>query len=322
MVTGAAGFVGGELARSLVRSGQSVRALLRQSSDSQALDALGVEVVRGELTDPQCLAAAVRDCDHVYHQAAMIRDRDTTRNDYIAINVTATESLLRAAAASGAKHFVYSSTTGIYGFVRETPLTEKTRVKPNSYYHESKYLAEQAVLRAGDETGLPVTIARLPSVIGVGKKGWEQFVRALSTPGFRCVGSGENHIHMGTVADVARGLRLCAERKTTAGRIFMLAGPAPITVNRMIEIMAEEIGARTKVPHLPDWPYRILYRFGESTYRWTKRPIHLIQRYSLYLSDKIIDTSKARDELGFQPQDDVEQAIRETVRWYVNEKLV
>lgn len=290
--------------------------LVREGSDASELESLGAEIVRGELVDPGARAAAAAGCDHVYHLAALIRDRARPREDYLAVNVSASEALVREAAATGATHFVYASSTGIHGFVRKPPLTESSPLRPNSYYHETKFLGERAVVRAGADTGLAVTVARLPSVIGVGKKGWEPFLRALSKPGFRCIGSGENHIHMGTVRDIVRGLRHCAERETGGARTYLLAGPAPMTINRMIEIMTEEIDAPRAIQHLPAWPYWVVCRLGEWLFRVTGRPVEFIHRYSLNLCDKVIDTSRARAELGFEPGDDVEEALRETVRWY------
>ncbi len=103
LVTGASGFVGGHVARALVRSGASVRALLRPSSVTSAIEDIlkQLEIVHGDLTNPGSLRAACKSCTQVYHAAADYRLWTRDPQAMYKSNVGGTENLLDAAANAG-----------------------------------------------------------------------------------------------------------------------------------------------------------------------------------------------------------------------------
>src|SRR5512142_62710 len=99
LVTGAAGFLGRALVRALLERGASVRALVRETTDTSELDARA-EVVRGDATDRAALRRAVEGCPLVYHLAGVRRAAD--RETFLSVNAGATRLLLEACLAAGA----------------------------------------------------------------------------------------------------------------------------------------------------------------------------------------------------------------------------
>jgi nucleoside-diphosphate-sugar epimerase len=114
-VTGATGSIGYMLAKRLSENGSPVRALARDLSRAWNLNSLaGVEVVAGDLRQPESLRGIVAGCSVVYHAAAKILGSDPA--SYRAVNVNGTIALLDEAIRAGVERFVHVSTVGVYGF--------------------------------------------------------------------------------------------------------------------------------------------------------------------------------------------------------------
>src|SRR5262245_43809488 len=168
-LTGATGFVGGNLARALLHDGLQVRALIRPGSDRRNIVGLPVELAEGDLDNQHKLAEQMVDCDAVFHVAAhyslWVKDRDSIYR----ANVDGTKNLLAAARAVGVKRFVHTSSVAAIGVPAPNTLgTEETRTTLEelvSDYKKSKYLAERAALQAARE-GLDVVIVNPSTPIG------------------------------------------------------------------------------------------------------------------------------------------------------------
>ena len=109
LVTGATGFLGSHIAERLVRRGESVRCLVRPTSDTSFLESLGVELVRGDITDAPSLAPALTDIDTVYHAAAMVGDW-APWSAFRSVTINGTRNVLKAAGAAGVSRFLHVST--------------------------------------------------------------------------------------------------------------------------------------------------------------------------------------------------------------------
>lgn len=167
LVTGAAGSVGKEVVEGLVKRGWSVRAFDLPGRDFSSLeDRSGIEIVRGDVTDPSSLAA-MGAVDAVVHLAALlppVSERD--REQSFKVNVEGTRHLLQAcaAAAVGEKmpHFVLSSSVATYGDTsgEEPPVRVGHSQRPVDIYGDSKVAAERLVLASG----LPYTVLRISAV--------------------------------------------------------------------------------------------------------------------------------------------------------------
>ena len=118
LVTGGTGFVGSHVVRRLCAEGLTVRVLARRTSPLRLLESLPVEVVFGDLLDPESLRNAVTGCDTVFHVAADYRLWARHPQELYRNNVEGTENILAAARTAGVNRFVCTSTVGTIRFHR------------------------------------------------------------------------------------------------------------------------------------------------------------------------------------------------------------
>jgi dihydroflavonol-4-reductase len=171
LVTGATGFLGSHVARQLSERGESVRVLVRVSSDTRALEGFRSERVAGDLRDAASLNRALEGVSHVYHVAADYRLWARDPREIYESNVNGTQNLLGAARRAGVKKFVYTSTVATIAVPRDGDLpNEQTQSSIGEMigdYKRSKFEAEQRALRAA-ESGLPVVIVNPTTPVGPG----------------------------------------------------------------------------------------------------------------------------------------------------------
>ena len=169
LVTGGAGYVGSVLVRRLLDAGRTVRVLdsFLHGAAPQAV-APGVELVRGDVRDPEARAAALAGAKEVVHLAAIVGDPACTREPEEArtVNLEATRALVREAADADVERFLFASTCSNYGRLDgDHVATEEWELKPVSLYAETKVEAELDVL-AHSENGFATTCLRFATVYG------------------------------------------------------------------------------------------------------------------------------------------------------------
>jgi NAD dependent epimerase/dehydratase len=168
LVTGSDGFIGSHLAETLVRSGLSVRALCQYNSfgswgwlDDSPLKK-DMDVVLGDVRDPEQMRTACQGIDVVFHLAALIAIPYSYQApaSYVDTNVHGTLNLLNAARAAGCSRFVQTSTSEVYGSARFVPISEAHPLHAQSPYSASKIGADALAYSYYCSFGMPVTIAR------------------------------------------------------------------------------------------------------------------------------------------------------------------
>ena len=115
LVTGATGFIGGNLVRELLKQGFQVRALVRETSNRANIDGLPVKISLGNLMDRASLDRAVADCSVLFHVAASYSFWTPHPSDVYDTNVQGTENILTAAGNAGIQRIVYTSTESTIG---------------------------------------------------------------------------------------------------------------------------------------------------------------------------------------------------------------
>ncbi|WP_412069239.1 NAD-dependent epimerase/dehydratase family protein [Rubrivirga sp. IMCC43871] len=316
LVTGATGFIGSHLVEHLVERGHQVRALALPGDDVSWLDALGVEVARGDIRQADAVQRAVAGCRHVYHLAGRTASQGGSRGLFEAINVGGTRNVAQAALDAGVERMVQCSTGGVYGFVTTGRIDERRPLRPNSPYRSTKAAAEALVQAYRQRHGLPVVTARFASVIGARATDWRGLFGAVERGGFQVIGPGENVLPLCPVGDLVTGLRLCAETPGVEGETFLLAGREPITLRRFLAAIAEALGVAPPVAHRPAAPFRLYCSLASAVYQATGREMPRAHGYALFLASGRYDLSKARQVLGYRPETPLADAIQEAVGWY------
>jgi dihydroflavonol-4-reductase len=319
LVTGATGFVGGNLVRELLADGHSVRVLVRPRSDRRALEGCAVEIAEGDLLDPDSLRRAAAGARHVYHAAADYRLWAPDLRDLYRANVDGTRHLLQAAAEAGAERIIYTSTVGAVGIPKDgTPGDEATPVSLAEMvgaYKASKFLAE----RVADEwaaRGAPVVIVNPSAPIGP----WD--VRPTPTGQMivdflngKMIGSVDTGLNVVHVRDVARG-HILAARKGRVGERYILGhrNLPLLEIFRMLSSLTGVPAPRLRVPYPVAW---VAAAAMEGVSRLTRRPpavpltaVRMARKRMYFSSDKAIR------ELGL-PQTPAETALRDAVDWFV-----
>ena len=168
LVTGAAGFLGSHVARQLLARGDSVRVLMRPSSNNRAISDLPLEYVTGDLRDAASLDRAMAGAKRVFHVAADYRLWAKNPREIYDSNVGGTKNLLAAAKKAGIEQLIYTSTVATIAVDRPELPNESTDSKLEEmigHYKRSKWMAEQDVLGAVKE-GLPVIVAMPTTPVG------------------------------------------------------------------------------------------------------------------------------------------------------------
>lgn len=314
LVTGATGFTGGHLTRTLVAKGHTVRALVRPGS--RGLASPGVEIIEGQLTNEADVRNAAAGCRRIFHVAAAFRNVKHGEQHYRDVNVGGTLNVLAAARAHGCERVVHCSTGGVHGHIEEPPAAESYRFHPGDLYQRSKLEAELAVTAAG-KSGLSTTVVRPAAIYGEGDLRFLPLFRAVQRGRFVMIGSGETRLHMVHVDDLVRGMLLAASRPEASGETFLIAGPAAPTLNELAELVADAIGARRPKLHVPVWPVYAAAWLCEMLCAplHIEPPLHR-RRVGFFTHHREFDIGKAQRVLGYEPRVGLTEGVRRTATWY------
>jgi len=318
LVTGATGFVGGAVARALVRAGVDVRVLARSRSDTQNLSGLPVERVEGDLLNPASLQKALSGCQQLYHVAAYYALWAKDPAIFYDINVTGTRNVLAAARLAGIQRTVYCSTIGAVGLPANGGLgTEVTPVSLNQmagHYKRSKYLAEQEVLKFATE-GLPVVIVNPSAPVGAGDvKPTPTGQVIVDFMKGRMPAYIETGMNIVDVDDVAAG-HLLAMEKGRQGERYIL-GCKNLMLKDVFDILSALTGVKAPSLRLPRSAVLPLAYVNHWIAHLTGQPPRIplegvkMAKYRMHY-----DCSKAVRELGI-PQTPPETALEKAVRWF------
>ncbi len=318
LVTGATGFAGSHVTRLLLARGNSVRVLVRASSDLRALDGMAVERVTGDLRDPASLPAALRGIQRVFHVAADYRLWARDPREIYESNVTGTRNLLAAARAAGVEQVIYTSTVATIAVPRTGALPDETTAatldEMIGHYKRSKFLAEQEALRAAAE-GLPVVIVNPTAPVGPGD--WKPTPTGKVILDFlqgKMPAYLDTGLNVVPVEDCAAGHLLAAERGRSGERYIL--GGRNMTLKEILDALAGITGRPAPRFRLPN-SVAMAAGFVENAFsralgRVPQIPLEGVRmaRHKMFVNGE-----KAVRELGYQPGP-VEAALERAVHWY------
>jgi nucleoside-diphosphate-sugar epimerase len=232
LVTGATGRVGSRLVHRLSESGATVRVLVRDGDRAAQMWNGGLDVVVGDLRDPDVAKQAVSGVDAVVHLAAAFRGVDDEQA--MAVNRAAAVDTAAAARDAGVRRFLFVSTNLVYGPGRGRPARESDEPRPAGTYPTGKAQAERALRDMQAAAGFGLRVVRLAFVYGEGDPHLAESLRwAREWP-------AHQRLHLVHHADVARGLLLVLQASDVDGRVYNLADDAPVTAWELLALQGEQ----------------------------------------------------------------------------------
>ena len=320
LVTGATGFLGSAITRKLLNRGESVRVMVRESSDKLNLKDLDVEVVRGDLKNQTSLKSACQGCDRLYHVAADYRLWALDPQEMLKANVDGSKNIILAAAEAGMGRMVYCSSVAVLGIDPQPPYgTEDTPVTYSNMigtYKQSKFLAEESVKELIKEKSLDVVIVNPSTPIGprdikptpTGR----MIVEAASGKMPAYVDTGLNIVH---VDDVAEGHLLAMEKGLTGERYIL--GGENMTLREILSDVAGIVGRKPPkvcVPHNAILPFAALAE-GWARITRGREPFATLDGIKMAKKKMFFSVEKAKRELGYSPRP-AHKALVDAVEWF------
>jgi dihydroflavonol-4-reductase len=316
LVTGATGFIGGNLARRLLEQGYTVRALVRAGSRQRNLDGLDVETFTGDLTQPATLGPALKGCEGLFHVAAAYTFWTPDPACIYDANVGGTENILSAAARADVNRIVYTSSESTLDISGDAPVLNPEPDSLPGHYKRSKCLAERKALdmAAG---GLPVVVVNPTTPIG------EYDVKPTPTgkiiidylngkmPAF--VNTGLNVID---VRDVADG-HILAMEKGIPGERYVL-GNRNVMLRELFLILEGLTGIKAPRFSIPLWT-ALAAGYCDELFNGRlrgKEPRIPVDAVRAAHRVRFFDCSRAVTELGM-PQTPVEEAFKRAIDWFI-----
>lgn len=302
-LTGATGFVTGNVARRLVARGDTVRALVRDPDRARRL--AGAELVSGDLANEDALRVGADGADAVIHGAAMyeIGLTATQRAAMFEANVRGTAHVLSTAKAAGVSRVVYISTIAVFGNTRGQVVDEtfrRTDQEYTSYYEETKVKAHE-IADGFVADGLPVVIVQPGQVYGPGDhSGFGGLLTSFARGRLPVLPFPELGLNLTFVDDVAGGIVLALDRGAP-GRSYVMGGE----IVRAADAFATLGRVMGRTP--PRWhlPYALL-QLAATLRPQLREVISSAKGVTFWASD-----ARARAELGYAPRT-LEAGLRET----------
>jgi dTDP-glucose 4,6-dehydratase len=259
-VTGGGGFIGGHLCAALVAEGARVRALVRYNSrnDRGTLEWLPsdiadeIEVVLGDLRDPESVASAVAGRRLVFHLGAQIAIPYSYVNprDFFQTNVLGTFNVAQAALTHDVDCVVHTSTSEVYGSAQTIPITEDHPLEAQSPYAASKIGADKLIDSFHRSFGLPAVIVRPFNTFGPFQSARAivpTIVSQALTGDQLKLGSLHPRRDMTYVSDTVSGFIAAAGAEAALGRTIQLGSGADVSVGELVGIVADILGRELPV---------------------------------------------------------------------------
>ena len=307
LVTGATGFVGRALVPALMTNGCQIRALVRKSSSLP----VEVEQVVVDLGEIEGEGAAFSGVDVVVHAAArvhMMQDRSASPlAEFRKLNRDTTLALAALAADAGVKRFVFLSSIKVNGeetFPQSRPCIFKPDDEfiPTDPYGLSKYEAEQGLLALAKETGMEVVIIRPPLVYGPGvKANFASMINWLRRGVPLPLGAINNKRSFVALDNLVSFIALCAD-STESPQVFLISDGEDVSTTQLLRKVADALGMK---PWLLPVPVGLM--------SFAAKLVGKGDVANRLFGSLQVDSSKARDLLGWQPVIRMDEQLNKTV---------
>lgn len=316
LVTGANGFVGSELCRTIAGTGHTVRAAVRTAIPKKNADPNIDFMAVGDICQETEWTYALKGIQVVIHLAARVHVMKESLIDPLAeyrrVNLEGTRHLAQMSAQAGVKRFVYVSTAKVNGeSTGEEPFRDNDPPSPQDAYSISKLEAEEVLRDIASRTSLELVIIRPPLVYGPGVKGNMLTLMRYIDHGYPLpLGGIHNKRSFISLENIAGALLMAATKEACAGHTFLVSDGDDLSTPELVLKIAAAMHRR---PHLINIPERFFTFIGSRVS--ALRPLIVRLTGSL-----IIDSSRFRRVTGWCPAQTVNAGVKAMVLEYLLKK--
>lgn len=317
-VTGATGLLGSNVVRELLAQNFLIKAMVEKGKPYPTIRGLPIEIVEGNILDPDCLNKEIAGCDYVIHSAASTAVYPFRSARQWEINVTGTVNVAEACMVNKVKRLVYVGTANSFGAgTQERPGTETNSYTAFKYgldYTDSKYEAHRTILRMVAENDLDAVIVNPTFMIGPYDSGPSSGAMIIAVcqqkvPGFSP--GRRNYLH---VKDAAAGV-VAALQKGRQGECYIL-GCENLSYQEMFNKVAKIAGVKPPGIAMPPFAVKAYGWIGTILGSITGKAPKVSHPLARMACDEFVYSSqKAIRELGL-PQTSLDAAIEDAISWF------
>jgi nucleoside-diphosphate-sugar epimerase len=321
-VTGASGFIGTNLCSYLNEKGYEVIPLVFNSDKIQGTVIERLNYRLCDVTDARLLKEIFKKIDIVIHLAALFNNPEASWDDYYRVNLDGTRNVLEAAKERGVSRVIHCSTVGV-AQDGKLPYSEMTPYSPQHWdkYETTKCEGEKFALDFYRNEGLPIVVIRPAQVYGPGDyrktKLYKMIKRGIT------VNPNKTLKHLIYVEDLCRALETAMFNEKAVGEVFIIAGEKATHLDKLVNLIAEELGVSPPKIKLPATPITWLFTGIENLCNLVRiKPPFFRRTMDFFTKSVEFDVSKAKEVLGFQARVDVKTGVAKTVAWYKETRLL
>lgn len=317
LITGATGFIGSHLAETLAQRGDSVRCLVRKTSDVSDLRRLPVEFIEGDITDRASLDRAVGEVDVIYHLGGITKAK--TEAIYFKINADGSRLLYEACLAHNphvGKIVHVSSLAAAGPATPGRPLTEDDPARPITYYGKSKWEGEKYAHEYSKH--LPVTVIRPPAVYGPREKDILIYFQLIHRHIRPILGVRKKYLSMIYSDDLVDAIVRAGNDPASTGQTYFVDDGNVYTWQDVSDMLSRVMNRWTVPLFVPEFTVYAIGLSVEFFLQWSKTAPVLNRQKVIELKQAAwtCSSAKIRRELGFQPRFSFEDGARITAEWY------
>ncbi|MDD8018866.1 MAG: NAD-dependent epimerase/dehydratase family protein [Bacteroidota bacterium] len=320
-VTGGTGFIGSHLVERLLSKGYSVRCLVRNPSKLGYLQNFPIEIFEGDLFSNSALEKGIAGAQYVYHVAGLVAAK--TKEEFYRGNRDATRNIIEITSRvnPGITKFVHiSSQTAVGPGDGSTAVNESTTPHPLTTYGKSKLASEYEVLKFKDK--LPVTILRVSAVYGPRDTATFDYFKSAHMGLELLVGFKDSYVSLVHSTDLVSGIILAGESERANGQIYFIGSEKYYTWNEIGFVTRGVLNKklfRIRVPKPLVFVIAGVAGFF-STFKEKPSVLNFEKGYDLTQDNWTCDVTKAKTELGYKQEVTLADGIKETVKWYLDNK--
>jgi len=318
LITGGTGFIGSHLIELFLKKNAEVFALVRNLNNLKWIKGLDIQLLNGDLFSLPSLPAGI---DYVFHAAGLTKASKAA--DYYTVNHQGTASLFEALRTQKVipKRIIYLSSLAAVGpSSGAEPVQETTPAHPITHYGRSKLLGETEALKFKDI--YPIVILRIGAVFGPRDTDSIRYFKWIKRGILPTLASMPIRVSLCYVKDLVEASYFCSQKELDSGEIFNIANPTPHNWDDIGQSAGQAMGIELKKVRIP-LPFLYLAALTSEIKSKITGSSNIFDRNKFRdMKQKgwIADTSKATEKLSFQPRYTLQEAVKETIDWYIENK--